>query len=1327
MQIFVLGMHGSGTSMLARLLNMMGVYFAPEHACTGSDQENSKGFWERRDVRQANDRLLQANRADWDRVGSFSTEKIPEEELKRVQQTIRSIVLELDAHRPWFVKEPRLCLLFPVWRPLLELPVCIHIYRDPLEVALSLRERNQLSVPLGLALWERYTLAAFGATAGLPRVLVPHAKLLEFPVKTLRWLAARLTEFGVRGLREPAEVEIEAFVRSDLHYHRLSVAFGAGNCLREHHQNLIELIDSGAILECGSDDLPAVSAYSMDLLAVHDSAGQKVAQQMEKLRENIVAVEKTLEDRSWRFGCNIAALQRTIEKKGEKARTLQKAVQALQRQLQQAEALRNRWQKECAKLNKWSERMLRDFGRVLRSNRWRIGCWLSFKRAGEKSKEAQRLSQLIASRPQPASGGRYVLPVQSSTEKGEPDGRTGAFPNSDSQSARPATAAAGSSMAATPQQQVAKPALNPLLDRGMLPKPVPKTVGRSGQSSAPPCSILFLMNLRAAGGGVNSIVQEANGLRKLGAAVQVAIRSQDESFYRERFPGVAVNLFHVSESMAELIGYARHFEFVVATAFQTVRTLKTLLEQASGVVPCYYIQDYEANFYHPSEPNYPEAVESYTLIPEMCYFAKTRWLCERVAQKHGVRVHKVEPSLDREIFFPDDRLKPGTPFVVCAMVRPMSEYRSPGLTFEILRRIKREFGERVEIRMFGLDQKDPFLDRQPADFEYKVLGILAPQAVASLMRESSLFIDASTYQAFGRSGLEAMACRCATILPSEGGISEYAVDGVNTLLAAPNDAGEGLRKVRRYISEPQLYQSIVEEGLKTASRYSIERACVSELQFFESLRRGTGAERSAAPCVARGKSPAVVSMHRYAVVDLGTKKGGAIDAFRRFAASTQMPVPSPAVCLGIDRDEQYRTEVTQKGYEFLAANVISPDFVWPEADHYLAWDFLEHLPDRECSKKVLIQICRHATASVWLRLPSFEQDSVTGEAALKKHGLRFAWSHWRGHPSHFLVEDAMQALHEGLKDVQWSYRLQQQKLIYDSNHPNVVPIGAPIDTVKYDPNLGMRPQVQFVLPIVGQWDLIVSIRRKTSGPQPGAPGAAHITSQRQPRGFVTHPETWMERDELGRERPYQPTITSFGQFINDRHRYYHECRTKGILIDVGIQGHLLREDALKLYEMAYYATGDILEFGTSFGLSTSILARAVRDAGSNSRIVTMELKQRLAEHARHTLTDLDLSRYVEFMAGDADASCQKLFDTGRKFHFAFIDHSHTYDDVSKASGRLSQLLTPGSFCLFHDYNSRWEGTADYGVYTAVAHVLDPSQFEFCGIYGCCGLFRRRDA
>jgi SAM-dependent methyltransferase len=220
----------------------------------------------------------------------------------------------------------------------------------------------------------------------------------------------------------------------------------------------------------------------------------------------------------------------------------------------------------------------------------------------------------------------------------------------------------------------------------------------------------------------------------------------------------------------------------------------------------------------------------------------------------------------------------------------------------------------------------------------------------------------------------------------------------------------------------------------------------------------------------------------------------------------------------------------------------------------------------------------------------------------------------------------------------------------------------------------------------------------------------------------------MEPNELGRAvPPYRPTFTRFDQFINDQHRYYNECPTRGIVIEVAIEGTLRRADALKLYEMGYYATGDILEFGTNRGLSISILAGAVRDAGKNNALVTMDLNGRLAEQARHSLSELDLSRQIDFMVGDADVSCQKLIDAGRKFNFAFVDHSHRYDDVVKACRRLYQLLLPGSFCLFHDYNDSREGTADYGVYTAVAHTLDKDHFEFCGIYGCCGLFRRREA
>ena len=77
MQILVFGMHRSGTSMVSRLLNMMGIYFAPEGVSNGANEENPKGFWERRDVRALNDMVLRSTGADWDRLSAFSLDKVP--------------------------------------------------------------------------------------------------------------------------------------------------------------------------------------------------------------------------------------------------------------------------------------------------------------------------------------------------------------------------------------------------------------------------------------------------------------------------------------------------------------------------------------------------------------------------------------------------------------------------------------------------------------------------------------------------------------------------------------------------------------------------------------------------------------------------------------------------------------------------------------------------------------------------------------------------------------------------------------------------------------------------------------------------------------------------------------------------------------------------------------------------------------------------------------------------------------------------------------------------------------------------------------------------
>lgn len=107
MQIFIVGMHRSGTSMLARLLNMMGAYFGPEGISTGVGRENPKGFWERKDVRALNDQILHATESEWYKVSNFSLDKIQHNSVEDIHQKLQRLVLELDAHRPWLLKEPR--------------------------------------------------------------------------------------------------------------------------------------------------------------------------------------------------------------------------------------------------------------------------------------------------------------------------------------------------------------------------------------------------------------------------------------------------------------------------------------------------------------------------------------------------------------------------------------------------------------------------------------------------------------------------------------------------------------------------------------------------------------------------------------------------------------------------------------------------------------------------------------------------------------------------------------------------------------------------------------------------------------------------------------------------------------------------------------------------------------------------------------------------------------------------------------------------------------------------------------------------------------------
>jgi hypothetical protein len=220
MQLLVIGMHRSGTSALTRLLNLCGAYVGPETALTTANTNNPKGFWERRDVRELNDDLLESMGCDWHLVARLGEREPPAGALSVFLDGVRRLLGELDLNRPWVIKEPRLCLTLPWWRPLLEEPVCVFVHRNPLEIARSLAARNEFPPAFGVALWERYMQSALNASANLARCSVAHEEIIHSPMRAIERLLDDLSRLGVRGLHAPTAREVESFIDPQLQRHR---------------------------------------------------------------------------------------------------------------------------------------------------------------------------------------------------------------------------------------------------------------------------------------------------------------------------------------------------------------------------------------------------------------------------------------------------------------------------------------------------------------------------------------------------------------------------------------------------------------------------------------------------------------------------------------------------------------------------------------------------------------------------------------------------------------------------------------------------------------------------------------------------------------------------------------------------------------------------------------------------------------------------------------------------------------------------------------------------------------------------------------------------
>ncbi len=202
--VLLLGMHRSGTSLVARLLADVGLYLGDQgELLPASAEDNPDGYWERHDVLEAHDAFLRDIGMTWNRIAGLSEQHLRLPPVDALRDRLAGIVQTLAS--PWLVKDPRLCLLLPVWNEVGVDYAPLVVIRHPLEIASSLARSPRGIFPVAnmLALWEKYLLRALSALAGRPAVFVSYARLLASPEAELARIVEQLASLGVPGLKHP--------------------------------------------------------------------------------------------------------------------------------------------------------------------------------------------------------------------------------------------------------------------------------------------------------------------------------------------------------------------------------------------------------------------------------------------------------------------------------------------------------------------------------------------------------------------------------------------------------------------------------------------------------------------------------------------------------------------------------------------------------------------------------------------------------------------------------------------------------------------------------------------------------------------------------------------------------------------------------------------------------------------------------------------------------------------------------------------------------------------------------------------------------------------
>ncbi len=342
----------------------------------------------------------------------------------------------------------------------------------------------------------------------------------------------------------------------------------------------------------------------------------------------------------------------------------------------------------------------------------------------------------------------------------------------------------------------------------------------------PPRTVAVFFHGINLGGGALVLVELCNDLILKGwnvVAVLLNNQQKETAYFDLLFEP------YPSDDADDIAGRLGPHSFLMATFWKTASRVRQTAAKNPTFTPFYFIQDFEVMFYDPRNNFADPDVLTYHEQASASYGFNFRqlttsdWIAAKIRaflDKPDHPIEKLRIGYNPELFYPStEKSYPEKPVRIIAMARP----RTPRRGFDDLVRILAKVYENnpaCEIVLYGTDD----LSTYRTGFPFHNLGVVRPDALRQHYSKAQIYVDASLFQGFGLTGLEAMACGCACVLSDSGGPSEYAKNGENALLVPPGDIHAHVKAIQQLIDDGDLRNTISDNALQAAQKFNIHHA-----------------------------------------------------------------------------------------------------------------------------------------------------------------------------------------------------------------------------------------------------------------------------------------------------------------------------------------------------------------------------------------------------------------------------------------------------------------------------------------------------------------------